>query len=113
MTENDFRRYVKNMQKICSETDCKDCELYKTCHATTLMNDEEQFNPEDFIKAVDKWCAEHPTKTYVQDFFEKFPDAYRCVNGTPDPCRNYIYSRGDICSKDGECFKCWNEEMTK
>ena len=37
---------------------------------------------------IDKWCAEHPQKTYLQDFLEKFPNAKLDDDGEPlaDAC---------------------------
>ena len=32
-------------------------------------------DPEEMVNAVEKWAKEHPQKTIMQDFFEKFPNA--------------------------------------
>ena len=69
---------------------------------------------EEIIKAIEnlqKWSDEHPTKTYAQDFFEKFPDAPKdeSVKGMcPWVCRKRIY--GGECSGI-ECDECWNEPL--
>lgn len=60
---------------------------------------------------IDKWCAEHPQKTYLQDFLEKFPNVRIRATGEPVVCRKYIY--GGNCT-DGDrpkCHACWNEVM--
>ena len=58
------------------------------------------------IKSLQKWSDEHPKKTYVQDFFEKFPDAPK--DEYPWVCRAGIY--GGECPRI-ECDECWNEPM--
>lgn len=59
---------------------------------------------------IDKWCAEHPQKTYLQDFLEKFPKAEKMGNGLPyiSPCR--LYGEVFKCTVRG-CSGCWNAVM--
>lgn len=59
---------------------------------------------------IDKWCAEHPQKTYLQDFLEKFPNAKLNDDGEPlaDACDVY----GDVFAcKWHKCCDCWNKVM--
>ena len=68
------------------------------------------------IETVQKWSDEHPKKTYVQDFFEKFPKAQSNSDGTPLlVCRKRIYgglpTKSEECDYTGACKKCWNEPM--
>ena len=59
---------------------------------------------------IDKWCAEHPQKTYLQDFLEKFPNAKLYDDGEPlaDACDVY----GDVFDCKGhKCCDCWNIVM--
>lgn len=73
----------------------------------------------EIIKAIEilqKWSDEHPKKTYVQDFFEKFPNAPKdrlTKREYPDACRNLIYGGGcpKIESRIDCCYECWNEPM--
>lgn len=59
---------------------------------------------------IDKWCAEHPQKTYLQDFLEKFPNAAMYGNGCLIGCRNNAYGwKGLACIEN--CIVCWNEVM--
>ena len=60
------------------------------------------------VENLQKWSDEHPKKTYVQDFFEKFPKAQSKSDGTPFVCRKTIYG-GECTGK--ECDECWNEPM--
>jgi hypothetical protein len=59
-----------------------------------------------------KTVEEKPKKkTYMEDFFEKFPNAPRDPeSGEPQVCPNNIYAG----AKDGcacGCVECWNREM--
>lgn len=60
---------------------------------------------------IDKWCAEHPQKTYKQDFLEKFPNASKTKRGTPEACRKKIYGGKCVEIYDNGCLDCWNEVM--
>lgn len=74
---------------------------------------------EDAIKlmeTIQKWSDEHQKKTYVQDFFEKFPKAQSNSDGTPlFVCRKRIYGgvppKSEECDYNGACKNCWNEPM--
>lgn len=86
------------------------CPMFEVCwdHTFTTICAEDV---KTAIEIVQKWSNEHPKKTYVQDFFEKFPDAPRCESfngGYPSACRKSIYA--------GKCpgerrEECWNEPM--
>ena len=89
------------------------CPMFEVCdHPLTKIC------AEDAIKAIEilqKWSNEHPKKTYAQDFFEKFPKAQGCSDGTPFVCRKRIYggihSTLENCDYTGACKNCWNEPM--
>lgn len=56
---------------------------------------------------IDKWCADHPVKTYKDDFFEKFPKAYKIEDNMPCDCVNSFYGTDFHCDKS--CKDCWNQ----
>ena len=66
---------------------------------------------ETAIETVQKWSDEHPVKTYVQDFFEKFPKAQSYVDVNPPICRKIVYGGFDDYFCAESCDKCWNEPM--
>lgn len=62
---------------------------------------------------IDKWCAEHTQKTYLQDFWGKFPNA-NVKDGyvISNLCRARVYGQGECCiNRSANCTTCWNEVM--
>jgi len=87
--------------------------LYEFCKKGVLTLSRKDI--EYAIETLHKWSRENPRKTYVKDFFEKFPDAQSYSDGSPVICRKIIYGRirppFENCSYIGACYKCWNEPM--
>lgn len=99
---------IKDLKRMCEYySDCEDCPLYVNCSRPDNFSD-------DTDEIVDEWVKEHPVKTYAMDFFEKFPNAPKNSDGTPDVCIRCIYSEFDKPDYDCvnvSCEKCWNQEM--
>ena len=104
------------------------CSLRRTCGA--IAHDEQcplhgfcelaysKIYAEDAIKAVEnlqKWSDEHPKKTYIQDFLEKFPKAQIDSDGSPFACRKKLYGgvrpNDKRCDRRETCKNCWNKPM--
>lgn len=69
---------------------------------------------ERFIKVVEKWSSEHPQKTMLQDFLEKFPNA-KLEEGSPPDCP-YMYGYTSKNDDDNfcpghTCLECWNRPV--
>lgn len=67
-----------------------------------------------FLIEIDQWVAEHPLKTYKQDFTEKFPNMDPLFNifSSTKPCALYCFSRdGKLCRDYDDCAVCWNQPM--
>ncbi len=101
-------------QGYCQQRNKNDnCPLYAFCNRSP--NNYSVAKVKEAIEAMQKWSDEHSKKTYVQDFFEKFPDAQSYSDGSPVICRKIIYGRirppFENCSYIGACYKCWNEPM--
>lgn len=95
---------IKDLQRMCKTYGhCVDCPLRRSesCIPNEL--------PYDADELVDKWVAEHPAKTYAQDFFEKFPNARKSCTGEPITCLMDMYSVDFECS--GDCYACWNKVL--
>ena len=117
---------IKDLTRMCKETKCKDCPfsngkgdnclVYTTdiLLGNTLVYLTPDCFPDNADEIVDKWVSEHPVKTYMQDFFEKFPNAPKGRNRIPIACWNHIYGDGIYGGGNdcvGDCIKCWNQEM--
>lgn len=94
--------------------DCQDCPLYSVIdgneYGGKICDDYTILHPAEASAIIDKWCAEHPQKTYLQDFLEKFPNAKLNDDGEPlaDACDVY----GDVFAcKWHKCCDCWNKVM--
>ena len=103
-----------SLRRTCGEiAHDEQCPLHGFCEITYS-----KIYAEDAIKAVEnlqKWSDEHSKKTYMQDFFEKFPKAQIDSDGTPFACRKRIYGgvrpKDKKCDRREACKNCWNEPM--
>ena len=107
----DAVKFLKEFRRMCDTSSvdfCRGCPLKgKPCSLT-------QGDRDLMVMAVEKWSAEHPVKTRLTDFLEKFPNAplvgYEkmpillpaslgyCETTSCRDCE--YYSRGDVF--------CWN-----
>lgn len=104
----DAVKFIKERNRMCDIESCSSCRanFLNDCSCTT----------EDIVKLVEiveQWSQDHPPKTIIQDFFEKFPNAPRTVDGLPFPCPFECgYSKNNNCSfgknnPSDDCSKCW------
>lgn len=106
----EFIKAMKIRQRMCSRNkDCGLCPLSGTnngrnTHCINLMSE----YPEEAEKALEKWDKEHPVKTILDEFKEKYPDAPLNDDGTPKRICPAIlgYKNLDYCSS---CIKCWSQ----
>lgn len=112
--------FFAEAKRLCdSRATCDDtahderCPFFKCCRNMLITLD--AVESEKTVEILQKWSNEHPKKTYEQDFFEKFPKAQVCSDGSPFVCRKRIYggihSTLENCDYTGACYKCWNEPM--
>lgn len=60
------------------------------------------------IRDVEQWSKEHPQRTRLQDFKEKYPNAPKGTDGLPrDCCTNLGYCKS-CPNAEGDCDACWN-----
>lgn len=119
-TINDFAR-------MCNANDsCKTCLIKAEMKKLYILECQGYIRryPNEASDIIDKWCAEHPQKTYLEDFFAKFPNALKEDDGMPLACRENVYGTfhygsekvplcylfDDDCEEQ-MCTKCWNEVM--
>lgn len=114
--------FFAEAKRLCdSRTGCtadvankEQCPLFVFCKHPGITSGAEDVKTA--IETVQKWSDEHPKKTYVQDFFEKFPKAQSNSDGTPlFVCRKRIYDgvppKSEECDYTGACYRCWSEPM--
>lgn len=59
------------------------------------------------VERVEQWSKEHPQRTRLQDFREKYPNALLYYDGTPKPCCSDLgYCKE--CPEVTTCEECWN-----
>ena len=83
-------------KRLCNTRDCEGCPLDgdRTAKQKLCCIIDDAPDIEEQIETLRKWAAENPpkpAKTYLQDFFEKFPEAPRESNGYPMCCQEYVY----------------------
>ena len=71
--------------------------------------------PKEAVEIVEKWAAEHPQKTILQDFLEKYPNAVM-YDGKPSGVCPYSLGYGKPKEKpcwntSCSCQDCWNRPL--
>lgn len=95
----------------CEGVTCEKCPLSvtnnkKKTHCKAL----EIEHPETAVEIVEKWSAENPQKTILQDFLEKYPKAQLCDDGTPNVCPKDL-GISNMCVSLNDCHDCWNRPL--
>ncbi len=84
----EFKEAVRIWKRMCKTIEeCDDCPMCAkyACQATPDIQDE------SLIESIlAKWAAEHPEKTFMDDFFEKHPRAEKSADGFPRACAKVI-----------------------
>lgn len=120
MTALEYLKEKARMADNCT-TRCIDCPLGCSANETdTFSMCLERKHPEQSIAIVKKWSDEHPRKTILQDFREKYPHA-EMHDGYPiSICPynlGYLKSRSAECIRLGGCTRqgykvCWSQPLT-
>lgn len=111
----DAVKYLKEKQRMCEKyIDCLDCpldEVKSKHHITCVMT--EKTHSEEAVEIVEKWSAENPEKTILQDFLEKYPNVQLNGYGCPSFCPSLLgYDRNKSCLPDEmRCPVCWNRPL--
>lgn len=97
------------------------CDLYQTRCSACLMSSQHnehevsctylaKLHPTEAIAIVQKWSDEHPVKTILDDFLEKYPKAPVHKNGLPGICP-WMIGHGETDCVKVSCEKCWNRPL--
>lgn len=119
MTALEYLKEKNRMTKKCSIS-CADCPLSSENNTTGFAcSDFQGVHPEIAVSIVEKWSKEHPRKTILQDFLEKYPKAELIHNKFPEICpyslgyatneKCFLDTEERFCSK--ECEECWNRPL--
>lgn len=106
----DALKFFKEFKRMCncySEELCAGCPRKEepSCDSST-MSDEELAK---IISDVEKWSKEHPQRTRLEDFKEKYPHAMMETDGTPTICCIDLgYRQYDCDPLKENCVDCWN-----
>lgn len=122
MAEMKALEYLKEKERMTKdcEIDCDECPLSMVNNpkGTTCSRLEPDF-PSIAISIVQKWSEEHPRKTFLQDFLEKYPKAELIHNKFPEICPHslgYATNKERFLDTDEqfvseECEECWNRPL--
>lgn len=90
--------HVKNYCKGCPRAESPNCGVDE-------MNKEERAK---LISDVEKWSKEHPRKTRLQDFKQKYPNMKLRDSGIPWACCSYLGYCESCDEAKSNCIVCWN-----
>lgn len=111
----DALEFLKDWKRMCiHQRGCEGCDLLEPySDSCRIFMKEYDFTDdkikERIIEVVKKWNREHPRKTRLQDFLEKYPRAtLRELTEIPKPCAQQLgyFKDNDKCT--GDCCACWH-----
>lgn len=99
----DVSVFFKELKRMCQSLGCKDCPIRGSNGKCRVLN---PGNIGEVVPIVEQWSKEHPQKTRLDDFKEKYPNANLDEHGVPECCCAKLgYVRN--CGKT-TCEECWN-----
>lgn len=106
---NEKAKFLKDYRRMCNSIDCDaHCDILSVMHEMSDIKDCSVFilkYPEKAVELIEKWSKEHPERTYLTDFLEKYPNARMRENGYPIICP---ISLGYTKKCPHNCKDCWN-----
>lgn len=104
----EFQKAMRALHHICwAHDECKRCPMHIVCCEGISER------PEEAEAILTKWAAEHPEKTRLDDFLDKYPKAALDDNDTPRACaKNLGYCTECIDAGDLDmCDACWRRPL--
>lgn len=110
---NITKNYLKEKKRMCENNSCSTCPLTKSFPKGTVCIHTEYTNLDKAIKIVQKWSNEHPQKTFLTDFLEKYPNVPLAKNGFPSICPyELVYTKEPYAGCGTRtCKQCWNRPI--
>lgn len=110
-----FYDVMKIKKRMCDKLDCEGCpasqknnRMNRTCSNLDLKF------PEKAEEIYKKWADEHPEKTILSDFLEKYPNAQVTEKGYPSAFCPHVLGYGKDFRCDGKkCLDCWNRPLSE
>lgn len=108
----DAVEFIKERNRMCNSMEsCSQCPFNEMGYCDLDTED-----PEKLVALVEQWSQEHPQKTMMQDFFEKYPNAPKRRDGAPILCPDQCgYEKQRYCVEVNrdvkECSQCWSRPM--
>ena len=106
----DALKFLQEFDRMCNYYEdklCKGCPREGAPFCDVAELDKE--GREKLISDVEQWSKEHPQRTRLQDFLEKYPSAPTETDGTPAICCIDLGYRKEVCDPIKEsCVDCWN-----
>lgn len=110
----EFKQAMRTVKRICEAVGgCNGCELLGNCPFVTIPSNIDLNKIESILV---KWAEEHPERTIMDDFLEKFPKAPLKEDGTPEVCAKWLGYCNDCYGENHKmllCFDCWRRPMTE
>lgn len=114
----DAVKFIKEFDRMCDSYGgkCENCEgkefKAKYGREGEACWDVAGEHPEVYVPFVEKWSQEHPQKTRLDDFKEKFPNAKYTAEGIPESCAEFLGYCGECSDDDSKsCAECWNQPL--
>ena len=104
--------YFAEKERLCASIlECIACPLRPGNDCKNIENN----YPKRAISIVQKWSDEHPQKTFLTEFLEKYPNA-ELNHGVPKVCLKKLGAvSGCAKTKKGDlyisCYRCWNQPI--
>lgn len=103
--------FIKERNRMCAyyTGECAGCPAKREdvmCYGDPLA-----YQTVNIVEIVEKWSSEHPQRTMLQDFLEKYPKIELNAAGVPIRfCPHFLgYSKVVDCSIS--CQTCWNRPV--
>ena len=105
----DALKFLQEFDRMCNYYEdklCKGCPRAgePSCDVTELDKE----GRKKLISDVEQWSKEHPLRTRLQDFREKYPNAKMCENGLPSACCMSLGYCKRCDDPEIDCEVCWN-----
>lgn len=97
--------FLKTVSRMCSMVnDCLDCPI----EGLSGICNPQKGREGELVNTVEKWAKEHPVKTRLSDFLEKYPNAPLNTDGIPELCAEKFGYKGICNDHEVFCYKCWH-----